>query len=60
MKNKDIEIGEHYTAKVGGEVRVIKITEAHHVKGWWGLNTKTGRTLRFKSARRLIRQWRVC
>jgi len=56
VKAKDVSIGNHYTAKISGEVVVIKLlSDWHGGRGWHGLNLRTGRTVHIKSAAKLRR-----
>ena len=53
MKKADVVLGGKYIAKVSGKLAVVRVdTECHH-GGWWGVNVKTGRSIRIRSAQRL-------
>jgi hypothetical protein len=57
MKKDQVRIGETYTAKVSGGIAPVRITQEVWLgelqKGWKGINTETGRSVRVKSAQRL-------
>src|SRR3954447_7095298 len=57
MKKGQVKIGKTYAAKVSGGVAPVRITEEVWAgelhKGWKGVNTETGRSVRVKSAQRL-------
>lgn len=53
MKKSDVEIGATYTAKISGTVVPVKILGVHNFGGWLARNTKTGRSVRIKSAQKL-------
>lgn len=55
MIAKDVQIGETYAVLVSGLMAPVKIVEEHHVKGWWGINIRTGRSIRIRTAGRLRR-----
>jgi len=55
MKKADVEIGGEYIAKVSGKLAVVKIQFEAARGGWFGINVKTGREIRIKSAQRLRR-----
>ena len=60
MKKHEVKVGGTYTVKVSGQVVPVKITQEKwagdkHV-GWVGVNTKTDRPVRIKSAQRLRAQ----
>lgn len=53
MLKMEVQIGGTYTAKISGSVVPVRITGESHYGGWVGTNTRTGREVRIKSARRL-------
>lgn len=53
MKKNDVRIGGTYTAKVSGAVVPVLITRESPYGGWDAVNTKTGRTVRIRTAQRL-------
>jgi len=53
MKKNDVQIGVTYLVKVAGNLVPVKITREHDSGGWLGTSTKTGKTIRIKSAQRL-------
>jgi len=53
MKKNDVQIGAIYQVKVAGNLVPVKITCEHDNGGWLGTSTKTGKTIRIKSAHRL-------
>jgi hypothetical protein len=57
MKKSDVVIGKTYTAKIAGQVTVVKITGESRYGGWDGINTRTNRGVRIKSAQKLRREY---
>ena len=57
MKKADIIIGQTYVVKVSGILAPVRITGESRYGGFDGVNTKTGRTIRIKSAQRIRRLW---
>ena len=53
MKKADVEIGGKYIAKVSGKLAVVQIKSETGRGGWFGVNVKTGREIRVRSAQRL-------
>ena len=53
MKKTDVQIGATYLVKVADNLVPVKITREHPSGGWEGTSTKTGKTIRIKSAQRL-------
>lgn len=53
MKTKEITIGGYYTAKISGRLTVVQIICTNHNGGWDAQNTKTGKTVRIRSSRKL-------
>lgn len=53
MKKADVKVGETYIARVSGNLVPVKIREAFPLGGWMGVNTKTGRDVRIRTAGRL-------
>ena len=53
MKKNEVQIGSVYSAKVSGNVVQVRIVEPNPNGGWDGLNLKTNKTVRIKSARKL-------
>ncbi len=53
MKKGEVRIGETYTVKVSGELAPVRLTGACPHGGWVGLNTKTNREVRIRTAARL-------
>ena len=53
MKKNEVQLGGTYKAKVSGNLVSVKITHENPHGGWSGLNLKTGKTVRIKSAQRL-------
>ena len=56
MKQKEIEIGGYYLAKVSETVVIVRIERESPYGGWDALNTETRRTVRIKTAGRLRAQ----
>lgn len=56
MRKRDVQVGGTYEAKVSNSLVTVRIDrELPITGGWQGTNTKTGRTVRIKSAQRLRR-----
>jgi hypothetical protein len=54
MRKKDVQIGAVYTAKVSGVLTTVRIkSERYGGSGWVGVNEKTGREVRVRTAARL-------
>ena len=53
MKKADVKIGESYIMKVSGKIVTVRITSESSYGGWNGVNTKTKREVRIKSAARI-------
>ena len=53
MKNSQVKIGEHYWAKVSGNMRVVRIDNVNPNGGWDAFVASTGRKVRIKGAARL-------
>ena len=53
MKKTEVKLGSTYKAKVSGNLVSVKITHKNPHGGWDGLNLKTNKTVRIKSAKRL-------
>ena len=56
MLKKEIEIGGTYIAKISGQLVQVKLTEINRFGGWNGVNLKTDRTVRIRSAAKLRRR----
>jgi len=54
LNQPDIQVGEHYTAKVSGRVVVVRIKREHAMGGWVAYNLRTGNDVRVKAAARLL------
>ena len=57
MRKKEIEIGKTYLAKVSGKLTAVRLTGNSPYKGYDGLNLKTGRTVRIKTAAKLRKEF---
>lgn len=56
MRNEEVKVGAVYIANVSGKKTAIKIIRKdNHGYGWHAENLKTGRVIRIKSGRRLLR-----
>jgi hypothetical protein len=55
MRKKDVQIGETYIVKVSGNLVPVRLTGESRYGGWDGINTKTKRSVRIKTAARLRR-----
>ncbi len=53
MKKCEVRIGETYTVKASGQLAPVRITEPSPHGGWIGINTKTNREVRIRTAARL-------
>jgi hypothetical protein len=53
VKKSEVKVGETYTAKVSGQLAPVLITGTCPYGGWVGMNTKTNREIRIKTAARL-------
>jgi len=53
VKKHQVRIGETYTVKVSGRLATIRITGSSSHGGWVGINTKTNREVRIRTAARL-------
>jgi hypothetical protein len=53
MKKNEVKAGGTYLAKVSDKVVPVRITGESRYGGWDAVNTKTGKTVRIKSAQRL-------
>jgi len=53
MKQNDVQIGQHYLAKVADRVVPVRIDRASPYGGWDATNVTTGRAVRIKTAGRL-------
>ena len=54
MTTADVKIGRYYAAKVSGKMTIVKIEARSSHGGWNGKNIFTNRTVRIKSAVRLL------
>ena len=57
MKKQDVQIGQTYTVKVSGKLAPVKIISESQYGGWEGLNTKTHKSVRIRSAAKLRGKW---
>jgi len=55
MKKAQIQVGETYIAKVSGVLTTVRVTGESPYGGWDAVNTRTGRSVRVRSAARLRR-----
>lgn len=53
MKKDEVKVGGFYLAKVSGKLVTVRIDSTHSKGGWNATNTRTGKRIRIKSARRL-------
>ncbi len=57
MKQNDVKVGGTYSMKVGAEVVSVRITDerwkGNSLDGWVGVNLKTNRSVRIKTAQKL-------
>jgi hypothetical protein len=53
MRKRDVQIGGRYTAKIAGNLTVVRITGESQYGGWQAVNERTGRAVRIKSAAKL-------
>ena len=54
MTAVEVKIGRYYAAKISGKMTVIKIEAESPHGGWTGRNIFTHRTVRIKSAAKLL------
>lgn len=57
MKKKDVKIGGKYAVKVSGQIVPVIIVWKSRFGGWVGVNTRTGREVKIKTAQRLRYEW---
>lgn len=55
MKKREVEVGGVYVAKVSGHLVSVRIDRESPYGGWDGVNLKSGRSIRIRSAGRLTR-----
>ena len=53
MKQREIQLGKHYVAKVSGNLTRVRIDTASIYGGWEATNLETNRKVRIKSPARL-------
>jgi len=53
MKNRDIQVGKVYAAKISGVVVPVRLAGESRHGGWDAINLRTGRMVRIKSGRKL-------
>lgn len=53
MKKNQVRIGETYTVKVSGQLAPVRVKGTSPYGGWIGVNTKTNREVRIRTAARL-------
>ncbi len=53
MKKADVIVGKRYVMKVSNKLATVLITNVCQYGGWYGLNTKTNRDVRIRSAAKL-------
>jgi hypothetical protein len=58
MKAKDVQIGQVYTIKVAANITGVRITEEHPYGGWSGINIKTNKPVRIRTASRIRGLWK--
>ena len=56
MKKLDVHIGDHFTAKVSGQIVSVRIDAESPYGGWIATSVVTGRAIRIKTAARLRRR----
>jgi hypothetical protein len=56
VKKKDVRIGGVYQVKVSGQLQQVKIQQESPYGGWDGINLRTKRSVRIRSAARLRRE----
>ena len=55
MKKNDVTIGQTYVVKVSGKLAPVRLVSESRYGGWNGVNVKTNRDIRIKSAAKLRR-----
>jgi len=53
MRKADVEVGKVYSAKVSGNLVIVRLDRESRYGGWEGTNLYTGRRVRLKTAGRL-------
>ena len=53
MKKQEAKLGATYQVKVSDKLTSVKLIETHAAGGWVGLNLKTNKRVRIKTAQRL-------
>lgn len=53
MRKNEVKIGGRYTAKIAGNLTVVRITGVSQYGGWQAVNERTGRSVRIKGAAKL-------
>lgn len=59
MKKQDVKLGHVYAVKVSGKVVPVLIKREALTGGWFGVNQKTKREVRIRSAARLRYDWHM-
>jgi len=59
MKKKNVVIGSVYAVKVSGNVVPVRVVRESPYGGWEGLNLKTRRSVRIRTAARLRHPWQT-
>lgn len=57
MKKAEIKTGRTYGVKVSGTVQPVRIVAESKYGGWDAINTKTGRTIRIRTAAKCRFDW---
>ncbi len=53
MKKREVRVGQTYTVKVSNQLVPVRVTAESPYGGWVGMNTKTNREVRIRTAARL-------
>lgn len=56
MKKAQVQVGKTYLVKVSGSIVPVKLTKEGTTSGWLGVNLRTGREIRIRTAGRLRRE----
>lgn len=59
MLKKDVVVGQTYLVRISGVLTYVRLDRVCSYGGWIGVNTRTGREVRIKSAQKLRREKRV-
>jgi HB1/ASXL restriction endonuclease-like protein with HTH domain len=58
MRKEQVQLGEHYIAKISGTLTVVRLDKEHRSGGWVATNKATGKQVRIRTAGKLRRKAR--